>query len=187
MRPKPFGFHIQGTHQARPAAHPSAAILDGQSVKTTDRGPQRRRRQAASTPQAPPAGRDSRPGRQGPGDRRRRRRPQPLSGLDTPAPGHRLPGHAAPRRRTQAALAAAGCHATDRVVVRGGLAAVGGRAAFAWLGRFRWLSKDYEIGRISRLLWRSLKDARRGRAPIWCAATITVTEPIGKFAIEHSV
>jgi hypothetical protein len=55
---------------------------------------------------------------------------------------------------------------------------VGGRAAFAWLGRFRWLSKDYEIGRISRLLWRSLKDASRGRAPIWCAA-ITVTEPIG--------
>jgi hypothetical protein len=34
------------------------------------------------------------------------------------------------------------------------------------------------IGRISRLLWRSLKDARRSRARIWRAA-ITVTEPIG--------
>ena len=39
MRPKPFGFHRPGTHQATPAAHLSAAILDSQSVKTTDRGP----------------------------------------------------------------------------------------------------------------------------------------------------
>jgi hypothetical protein len=28
-----------------------------------------------------------------------------------------------------------------------------GERTFAWLGRFRWLSKDYEIGRIGRLLW----------------------------------
>lgn len=34
------------------------------------------------------------------------------------------------------------------------------------------------IGRISRLLWRSLKDARRSRARIWRVA-ITVTEPMG--------
>jgi hypothetical protein len=34
------------------------------------------------------------------------------------------------------------------------------------------------IGCISRLLWRSLKDASRGRAQIWRAA-ITVAEPIG--------
>jgi transposase len=177
MRPKPFGFHRPGTHQATPAAHLSAAILDSQSVKTTDRGPQLRRRQAASTPQAPPAGRHPRPGRQGPGDRRRRRRPQPLSGLATPAPGHRLPGHAAPRRRTQAALAAAGCHATDCRRSRWSCAVVVERT-FAWLGRFRRLSKDYEIGRVSRLLWRSLKAASRSRAPIWRAA-ITVTQPIG--------
>ena len=48
----------------------------------------------------------------------------------------------------------------------------------AELGRFRRLSKDHKTGRISRLLWRSLKAASRGRAPIWRAA-ITVTEPIG--------
>jgi putative transposase len=48
------------TRQGRPA-HPSAAILDSQSVKTTDRGAaRRRRRQAAQRPQAPPAGRHPR-------------------------------------------------------------------------------------------------------------------------------
>jgi putative transposase len=45
---------------------PSAAILDSQSVKTTDRGAARlRRRQATQRPQAPPAGRHPRPGHQG--------------------------------------------------------------------------------------------------------------------------
>jgi putative transposase len=40
---------------------PSAAILDSQSVKTTERGAARhRRRQEAQRPQAPPAGRHSR-------------------------------------------------------------------------------------------------------------------------------
>ena len=53
-----------------------------------------------------------------------------------------------------------------------------GERTFAWLGRFRWLSNDYEIGRIGRLLWWSLKGVSRGRAPIWRTA-ITVTEPIG--------
>jgi putative transposase len=55
---------------------PSAAILDSQSVKTTDRGAARlRRSQARQRPQAAPAGRHPRPGLQGPRDRRRRRRP----------------------------------------------------------------------------------------------------------------
>ena len=38
MRPKPFGFHIQGTHQARPAAHPSAAILDARASRRPTEG-----------------------------------------------------------------------------------------------------------------------------------------------------
>jgi hypothetical protein len=78
---------------------------------------------------------------------------------------------------TEAALAAAGCHATDCRRSRWSCAVVVERT-FAWLGRFRRLSKDYEIGRVSRLLWRSLKAASRSRAPIWRAA-ITVTQPIG--------
>jgi hypothetical protein len=61
---------------------PSAAILDSQGVKTTDRGAARlRQRQEAQRPQAPPAGRRPRPGLQGPGDRRRRRRPRRRDGV----------------------------------------------------------------------------------------------------------
>jgi transposase len=56
----------------------------------------------------------------------------------------------------------------------------------AGLGRFRRLSKDHETGRISRLLWRSLKAASRGRAPIWRAA-ITVTEPIGTDLVRRAL
>jgi putative transposase len=49
---------------------PSAAILDSQSVKTTERGAaRRRRRQAAQRPQAPPAGRHLGAGLQGLCDR----------------------------------------------------------------------------------------------------------------------
>jgi hypothetical protein len=39
------------------------------------------------------------------------------------------------------------------------------------------------IGRISRLLWRSLKDASGGRARIWRAA-ITVTERLGAAVVR---
>jgi transposase len=83
-------------------------------------------------------------------------------------------------------LAAAGCHApivsSFAVVPRRWVVEL----TFAWLGRFRWLSKGYEIGRISRLLWRSLKDASRGRALIWRAA-ITVTEPIGTDLVRRAL
>jgi transposase len=47
------------------------------------------------------------------------RLPRPLPGLGPPAPGHRLPGGVAQRRRTQATLAPARGHAADRVAVRG--------------------------------------------------------------------
>jgi hypothetical protein len=42
------------------------------------------------------------------------------------------------------------------------------------------------IGRISRLLWRSLKDVPRGRARIWRGA-VTVTEPIGAALVRFGL
>lgn len=42
------------------------------------------------------------------------------------------------------------------------------------------------IGRISRLLWRSLKDVPRGRARIWRTA-VTVTEPIGAAVVRFAL
>jgi putative transposase len=73
------------TRQGRPPT-PSAAILDSQSVKTTDRGaPRVRRGQEGQRPHAPPAGRHPRAGLQGPGDRGRRRRPRRRHGVATTA------------------------------------------------------------------------------------------------------
>ena len=169
MRPKPFGFHRPGTHQATPAAHLSAAILDSQSVKTTDRGPyscddakrlQRRKRHllvdtlslvgkvqviAADVGRPRPLL-----------DWTRQRRGMAFQVMQHRHGGHKLrwlpPGATPPI-----------------VVVRGGPAAVVVERTFAWLGRFRWLSKGYEIGRVSQLLWRSLKAAREVEPDLACS------------------
>src|SRR5829696_4227134 len=132
-----------------------------------------RRRQEGQRPQAPPAGRHPRPDHQGPPDRGRRRRPRrgrraaqaprpaavppatarlgrrrlprPVPGLGTAAPRHQLPGRVAQRWWPPAPLAAARRDSTDRVPVRRGATPVGGERTFAWLGRYRRLSKDYEF------------------------------------------
>jgi transposase len=88
---------------------------------------------------------------------------------------------------TTADTSRAGCRRVPRHPIVSSFAVVPRRWVvewtFAWLGRFGWLSKDHKIGRISRLLWRSLKAASRGRAPIWRGA-VTVTEPIGTALIR---
>jgi transposase len=180
MRPRSFGFHIQGTHQARPAVDPQRGHL-GQPERQDHRpgGPhsydgakrlQRRKRHllvdtlglvgrvqvtAADVGDRSPFL-----------DWTRQRRGIAFQVMQRHDGGHKprwLPPGATPPIVSSFAVVPRRC-----VVER----------TLAWLGRFRWLSKDYEIGRISRLLWRSLKAASRGRAPIWRGA-ITVTEPIG--------
>jgi transposase len=66
----------------------------------------------------------------------------PFLGLGSQAPRHHLPGGVAPRRRP--ASAAARGEPPGRVAVCGGAAPVVERT-FAWLGRYRRLSKDYEF------------------------------------------
>jgi hypothetical protein len=148
------------------AGRPPQRGHPGQSARQDHRpgATQLRRRQAASTPQAPPAGRHPPPGRQGPGDRRRRRRPHPFWTGHASA-GASPSGHAAPHDGGHRPCwlppgATPPIVSSFAVVPRQWVVEL----TFAWLGRLRWLSKDYETGCISRLLWRSLKDASRGRA-----------------------
>jgi putative transposase len=151
---------------------PSAAILDSQSVKTTERGATGlRRRQAGQRPQAPPAGRQPRLGDQGAHDGRRcgrrdgemellrrldrRRFPRLRHGWADG--GYRGPfldwthKHRGIAFEVCSAATASGSGVgyrpgdpADRVPVRGRPAPLVVERTFAWLGRFRRLSKDYE-------------------------------------------